>query len=67
MFRCNIEVDQLDLFVRILLKRLKVDNEMVFILSPQGREVKSVLELKLLPYFVLSDRHIMWSVADTPF
>ena len=34
MFRCNIEVEDLDLFVRILMKRLKIENEMVFMLSP---------------------------------
>ncbi len=67
MFRCNIQVDDFDLFVRILLKRLKLSNEMVFILDPDGREVKSVFQLKRLPYFLLSDRHINWSFVDTPF
>jgi hypothetical protein len=66
MFRCNIQVDDVDLFVRILLKRLKLSNEMVFLLDPDGREVKSVSQLKRLPYFLLSDRHINWSFVDTP-
>ena len=67
MFRCNIEVDDLDLFVRILMKRLKIDKEMVFLLNPQGIEIKTVFELKLLPYFILSDRHIYWSAVETSF
>lgn len=66
MFRCNIQVDDVDLFVRILLKRLKLSNEMVFLLDPDGQEVKSVSQLKRLPYFLLSDRHINWSFVDTP-
>lgn len=34
MFRCIIEVDDLDLFVRILMKRLKLTHELVFLLNP---------------------------------
>ena len=66
LFTCEIEVQELDIFLKILLKRLKVTYDLVFLLDPKGNELQSLEELRSQPYFVLSGRHILWSLAETP-
>ena len=45
---------------------MKVTYDLVFLLDPKGNELKSLDELRRQPYFVLSGRHILWSLAETP-
>ena len=46
LFTCEIEVDNFELFVRILLKRLKVDNDLIFLLDSKGKEITNLHELR---------------------